>query len=61
MHVSLFPLREETTGDSVCAPLLPRHHAPAQHLQGEPTPNVCVIYMRVCVTYMRVCDLCVYV
>uniref|UniRef100_A0A803VP90 Uncharacterized protein n=1 Tax=Ficedula albicollis TaxID=59894 RepID=A0A803VP90_FICAL len=40
----LLPLRQAAAGDALRAPLLARHHAPAQHLQGDTAacvPPVC--------------------
>ena len=36
LHLPLIPLHQAPAGDALRAPLLPRHHALAQHLQGEP-------------------------
>lgn len=39
LHLPLIPLRQAAAGDALCAPLLTRHHALAQYLQGEsPAP-----------------------
>lgn len=40
LHLPLIPLHQAPAGDALRASLLPRHHAVAQHLQGEP-PAAC--------------------
>lgn len=35
LHLPLIPLCQAPTGDALRTPLLPRHHALAQHLQGK--------------------------
>lgn len=35
LHLPFIPLHQAPAGDALRAPLLPRHHALAQHLQGE--------------------------